>query len=164
MGKAIVGDEVGARYGELTVMSRSWLGPVANGNRRKRKVTVRCDCGHEYVINFYALGVQLRCRHHGTVKHGQSYEPIYRSWYNMKTRSGPNYTIGHYAGVGRDPRWDKFANFFEDMGDSWFPGAVISRIGDEGDYSKDNCRWITKAENAREATETRTRRRKQATN
>lgn len=33
----------------------------------------------------------------------------------------------------------------------WEPSLVVARIGDTGDYSPDNCRITTKADNAKEA-------------
>ena len=40
--------------------------------------------------------------------------------------------------------------FAADMADGYFPGAVLSRVGDQGDYTRANCRWLTKSENSKE--------------
>jgi hypothetical protein len=87
--------------------------------------------------------------------HGMSQHPTFRSWWGMCKRSSPDYNVGNYAGVGRDPRWDKFENFYADMGATYFPGAVLGRYGDVGDYTPANCRWITKSESTREMAERR---------
>lgn len=81
--------------------------------------------------------------------------PFYASWRDAKTRSAQ--TEGTYADVGMSPRWAAFENFRDDMLATWFPGAVLGRYGDTGDYEPGNCRWITRAENNREAAEARRR-------
>lgn len=91
--------------------------------------------------------------------HGMSGTPIYRRWVSMKHRTTPG-TSGQkhnpgYVGVGRDPKWDTFEGFYEDMGATFFDGAVLARIGDSGDYEPGNVRWLTKTENARELMEGR---------
>lgn len=40
--------------------------------------------------------------------------------------------------------WLDVANFIEDMFPSYVEGLELDRINNEGEYSKDNCRWSTK--------------------
>lgn len=88
--------------------------------------------------------------------HGESKTRLYECWQNMLARTTPGsaqqkYTPS-YEGVGRDPKWDSFLGFKEDMGDTYFPGAALARLGDTGNYTASNCRWVTKADNAKERT------------
>jgi hypothetical protein len=86
--------------------------------------------------------------------HGMTHSPIYSAWQNMIARTTPGsaqqQNVPSYQGVDRDPRWDSFKAFYEDMWPSYFPGAALARLHDQGDYVPGNCRWVTKAENARE--------------
>lgn len=108
----------------------------------------------------------LRLRAHGDASHpvqereahGMTGTPIYEIWSSMVQRSTPGSYAQRrhptYVGVGRDPRWDSFTAFYEDMGASYFPGAALARHGDTGDYRASNVRWLTPSENTREMSRT----------
>ena len=86
-------------------------------------------------------------------KHGRSGTPTYWAWQNMKARcNNPNYQDYHrYGGRGihYDPKWEDFQTFFEDMGSKPFPNAQVDRIDNDGNYTPENCRWVTPAEQSR---------------
>ncbi len=50
-------------------------------------------------------------------------------------------------GITVDPRWEDFAAFRDDMGDRP-AGADLGRIDNDLGYSKSNCRWESRLENA----------------
>mgnify|MGYP001584493109 CR=1 FL=1 len=85
--------------------------------------------------------------------HGQSQigkiTPTYSIWAAMLQRcQNPNDLVyPHYRGRGVTAceRWQKFENFFADMGEKP-EGLSIDRIDNDKGYFKDNCRWATSKE------------------
>lgn len=74
----------------------------------------------------------------------------YRSWRAMKARcdnpmkdSSERYSE---RGIVYDPDWSEFENFYRDMGDRP-EGLELDRIDNNGNYTKENCRWTTHQEN-----------------
>ncbi len=90
---------------------------------------------------------------HGRYSHGMYGTPVYSKWmamkrrcYNKNERTYPNYG-GRGITVCGD--WLEFAGFYKDMGPSYKSGLSLDRINNDEGYSKDNCRWITMAEQAK---------------
>jgi hypothetical protein len=86
------------------------------------------------------------------VKHGMSYHPLYRVWLSMKSRCNnkKNLKYPRYGGRGIRvcDRWNKFENFYADMGERP-DGLSIDRINNNKGYNKKNCRWATIREQAK---------------
>ena len=82
--------------------------------------------------------------------HGLSGTLEYYAWQNMKRRCfNPNtkrYSDWGGRGITVCDRWLNFENFLADMGLKPTPKHSIDRIDNDGDYSAENCKWSTKAE------------------
>ena len=83
---------------------------------------------------------------------------IYGTWYNMKKRCfDPNqkqFKDWGGRGITICERWMIFENFYEDMKKTWTPEEnTIDRIDKDGNYEKENCRWLSQSENTRKRNE-----------
>jgi hypothetical protein len=85
---------------------------------------------------------------------------FYNSWQNMKGRcirkSHPKYERYGGRGIKIYEPWlgiDAFAEWA--LANGWEEGLSLDRIDNDGDYSPQNCRWITTSENSRKKSTTK---------
>jgi hypothetical protein len=91
--------------------------------------------------------------HRENEQHGKHDTKEYVVWSNMIERccNPNNNSYAYYGGRGIKicKEWrDSFSNFLRDMGERP-KGTQIDRINTNGDYCKENCRWVPKKEQMR---------------
>ena len=143
-------DLTGRRFGFWVVVARL-------PNRGEKAIwRCRCDCGTERAVT----GNELRrggSRSCGCLRawlacirrtHGLSGSRTYSSWRAMRRRCGSpkSWDFHHYGrrGIHVDPRWERFEQFYSDMGERP-PEHTLDRIDVDGGYGPANCQWAPAA-------------------
>lgn len=169
-------DLTGKRFGKLVVVE-------ANGRSREEIAWLaQCDCGRRVTVGGYKLrsgwtkscgcikSATVRPERHGLTPRGAR-TPGYSSWAEMRSRctNDKSRHFKNYGGRGIYvcARWSaSFADFLSDMGPP-FVGASIDRIDNDKGYTcgkcddcvarsaPANCRWATRAQQARNNRRTR---------
>lgn len=155
---------LGKKFNRLTVLSELPQRAKNGGYIYK----CQCDCGNEVNIRSDSInsGKTKSCGCYNSeevtkraTKHGQNKRgivtPEYNSWHGMIQRC-TNSNSASFAGYGARgvtvcPRWLKFENFFEDMGEKPSPLHSLDRFpnNETGNYEPSNCRWGTDEEQSR---------------
>jgi len=149
-------DLSGKRFGRWLVIARSVA--KKSGHRQPSFWDCRCLCGAIRTISSADLrnGKTKSCgclRANLQTTHGQccgnKWSGTYASWMAMRNRcsNSRSKAYRHYGGRGIRVcrRWQKFENFFADMGKRP-PGLTIERKNNNGNYCPSNCKWATKSE------------------
>jgi len=134
--------ETGERYGLLTIIKE-----VENIDRRRRFLC-QCDCGKESIVRLSDLksGNTKSCKCILNEKQ-RSKHRLYYIWKSMMQRCS-DALDANYGGRGIKvcDEWNIPEKFFNDMEDSFQEGLTLDRKDSNGNYCKENCRWITMKE------------------
>lgn len=151
------------KFGRLEPIGFVGWREFPSGNRQ-RLWKFKCDCGKEHVALLHnvkrghttSCGCYLNQRRieahttHGDNRKGKRTK-LYTVWATMKQRcEDVNYR--HYprwGGRGIKILWASYEEFKRDMGPSFQPGLQIERVNNDGHYCKENCKWATAKEQAR---------------
>lgn len=152
-------DLKGQRFGRLLVFNRN----SENDKYGRTRWDCRCDCGN--VVTIYSNCLRRKegtkscgCLNKEVVKitnstHGLTDSHEYRVWsaikrrcYNKNCQDYPDYGG---RGITMCDEWrNSFEAFYNDMGSRPSSEHSIDRERNNEGYSKDNCRWATKEEQA----------------
>ena len=153
-------DLTGQRFGKLTVLRRAENYVRPNGHKESTWVCC-CECGNEITVTRTNLKRARSCGcskgeyiSASKITHGKSNSRLYHIWRNMKSRCyNPNVErYDKYGGRGIiicDEWKDNFQAFYEwSMNNGYSDNLSIDRIDVNGNYTPDNCRWITMPDQA----------------
>lgn len=150
-------DKTDMRFGRLRVLRRD-----LEANDKRPVWVCECDCGTIKSIRSNDLGAVVSCGcylrelrrnniKHGMTRKGEKKPTSYYAWSGMKDRcTNSNSSDWKYyggRGISFCPEWMHYENFLQDMGEPP-AGMTLDRVNNDKGYSKENCRWATRKQQA----------------
>lgn len=142
---------IGRKFGMLTIIQD--LGMINS----VRMVVCRCDCGVEKQVRFGNLSRKKRgtnscgcVQYNHVTRHGLRYHDLYTIWRGMKQRcyykKSVNYADYGGRGISVCSIWRKKFKPFYDwcISHGWKKGLDLDREDNDGNYTPDNCRFVTR--------------------
>jgi hypothetical protein len=147
----IAPDNVGKQFGSWTVLEQS------KSRKGRSYWKCKCECGRIKEVSGQTLkekkstkctrcNIKFKNRTHGYCSNGKKI-PEYHIWNSIKNRCNNPNTTGYHNYGGRGIKLSKewqsdFLNFLNDMGKKPYKNASVERIDNDGNYCKENCKWI----------------------
>lgn len=145
--------EIGLVFDDLTI-----IGYEVNEYDSRRLYKVKCNCcGREKVKNRKELRKGVGTSHQACSNAVAPADPrFYRLWQGMRSRTTNKNQKSYIRGYGKisSDEYRYFIDFYDDMWESYIlhredfgeKNTTLDRINPELDYTKDNLRWATIAE------------------
>ena len=168
-------DLTGQKFNKLTVMERAEDHEQPSG-QRKTMWRCRCDCGNETIVTAYDLyhghTKSCGCSYYDYIqmlrsaikpnekKHRQSHS-LRKTYDGMLYRcnniNASNYSRYGGRGIKVCEEWSNNFESFKEwaLQNGYELGLSIDRIDVNGDYTPDNCRWVTMKKQANNKRTTR---------
>lgn len=142
-------DLTGYKFGDLTVIHQ------VESRKRQRFWLCLCTCGKTTIVGTGNLtsGKTKSCGHRKNApKHGKAGTRIYTIYQSMKQRCENPHNTNYKSYGGRGIKvcqaWRKSFEIFSEwaLSNGYDDSLELDRINVNGDYSPENCRWISHLE------------------
>lgn len=146
-------DITGKKFWKLTAIKKHWYKYICHIN-----YICKCDCWNTTEATYQQLVTWWKISCWCSIKwinatHWMSGKRFYRIWFSIKERcrnkKNINYNRYWWRGITYCKEWELFENFRIDM-EGWYSDTLtIDRIDSNWNYCKENCKWSTPTEQAR---------------